>query len=344
MAEPFRVALDRGFLDETGHTAYADIGLGPLDRATDVTYEFLAEDTSELTPAQIRPYNGLILGGVAVTRRTFAEGSPGLVVIARHGVGYDRIDVDACTENDVALCTTPAASKHPVASASFAYLIALAKQLVWKDRLVRSGRWDRRGKHAGNEILGKTLGIVGVGNTGSELIRLVAPFGMRVLAYDPYLPPEAARRLGVHLVDLDEVFREADFVCIHAKLTGETRHLVGSHQIALMKPTAYFINVARGPIVDQRALTEALRERRIAGAGLDVFEEEPLPLDDPLLELDNVMLSPHTAAHTLELSIAMGNINSEQMLAAARGEVPPDIVNREVIQRAGFQAKLRIAR
>jgi phosphoglycerate dehydrogenase-like enzyme len=341
MAEIFRIALDRGFVDSSGKTLWPDLGLGPLDQSPDVTYEFLTEATAELTSAQIAPYHGLILGGPKVTARTLAGGAERLVVIARHGVGYDQIDVDALTAHDVALCTTPAASKHPVAAASFAYLMALAKQLVAKDRLVRSGRWDRRGQYCGNEILGKTLGLIGLGNTGSELVRLVAPFGMRVVVHDPYVSAEDARKLGVSLVDLDEVFRQADFVCVHAKLTSETRGLVGARQFALMKPTAYFINVARGPIVDQRALAVALRERRLAGAGLDVFEEEPLPLDDPLLDLDNVMLSPHTAAHTLELSIAMGNINSEQLLAAAHGQVPRDVVNREVLERPGFQAKLR---
>ncbi len=341
MAELFRVALDRGFLGADGKTAWPDLGLEPLDRAPTVAYEFLAEHTAELTPRQVRSYHGFILGGLPVTRQSFAEGSGDLVLIARHGVGYDLIDVDALTDNDVALCTTPSASKHPVASASFAYLLALAKRLVAKDRLVRQGRWDLRGAYCGNEIFGKTLGIVGLGNTGGELTRLVAPFAMRVLAYDPYTSPEVARRFGVTMVDLDELFREADFVCIHAKLTDETRGLVGARQLALLKPTAYLINVARGPIVDQRALTEALRERRIAGAGLDVFDEEPLPPGDPLIQLDNVMLSPHTAAHTLELSVAMGNINSEQMLAAARGEIPRDVVNRAVLERPGFQAKLR---
>lgn len=341
MGETFRIALDRGFLNEAGELAWGDIGLAALDRATNVTYEFFAEWTAELTPAQVKPYHGLILGGPRVTRATFAEGAGNLIVIARAGVGYDAIDVAACTANDVALCTTPSASKHPVASASFAYVIALAKRLADKDRLVRQGRWDVRGAYCGGEIYGKTLGIVGFGNTGSELARLVAPFAMRVLVFDPYVTAETAQRLGVEAVPLDDLLRQADFVCIHAKLTDETRGLIGARELALMKPTAYLINCARGPIVDQRALTAALRERRIAGAGLDVFETEPLPVDDLLLRLDNVMLSPHTAAHTRDLSIAMGEINGEQMLAVASGQPPRDVVNREVLDRPGFQAKLR---
>ncbi len=341
MAETFRIGLDRGFLNVQGEIAWGDIGLTALDRAPNVTYEFMDERTAELTPAQIRPYHGLILGGPRVTRRTFSEGVDRLVVIARHGVGFDTIDVDACTENDVALCTTPTASKHPVASASFTYLMVLAKRLFDKDRLVRQGGWDLRGAYCGNEIQGKTLGIVGFGNTGSELARLVAPFEMRVLAFDPYASAEVAQRLGVQLTTLDELLRQADFVCIHALLTEQTRGLIGARELALMKPTAYLINCARGAIVDQRALTKALQERRIAGAGLDVFETEPLSVDDPLIRLDNVVLSPHTAAHTRELSIAMGEVNSQQMLAVARGEPPPHVVNQAVLTRPGFQAKLR---
>ena len=340
MAEPFRIALDRGFLNERGELAWGDIGIGALERAENIQLEFLADRVAELSPAIIARYQGLILGGVRVTGGTFASAAENLIVISRAGVGYDLIDVDACTANDVALCTTPSASKHAVASASFAYVLMLAKRLPDKDRLVRAGNWADRGAYCGNEIYGKTLGIVGFGNTGRELARLVAPFEMKVLTCDPYVAEAEARQQNVTLTTLEWVLREADFVCIHAKLTAETRHLIGVRELALMKPSAYFINCARGPIVDQDALTNALREGRIAGAGLDVFEFEPLPLDDPLLQLDNVMLSPHTAAHTLELSIAMGEVNSEQMLAAARGQPPRDVVNRAVLDRPGFRAKL----
>ncbi len=341
MDRMFRVGVDRHFLNANDEIAYGDIGLGPLDRAPNIAYQFLAERTPELTPAQARSSDGLILGGLYVDRNTFVDGAEDLIVIARFGVGYDTIDVSACTENDVALCTTPRAAKHPVASASLTFMLSLAKRMPDKDRLVRTGRWFLAAQYSGQEIFGRTLGIVGLGNTGIELARLVGPFDMRILAFDPYASPENARRLGIEMVSLDDVFRQADFVCIHAKLTEETRGLIGQSQISLMKPTAYFINVARGPIVDQRALTAALKERRIAGAGLDVFETEPLSIDDPLIELDNVMLAPHTAAHTHDLGIAMGNVNSEQMIAASRGEPPPDIINREVLDRPGFQAKLR---
>ena len=336
----FLVGLDRGFLNVEGKLAWGDIGIGGLSDEPRVGSEFLAERVRELTPEHVGRYQGLILGGTAVTRRSLAEGAGGLIVACRAGVGYDRIDVAGLTEHDVALCTTPAASKHAVASASFAYVIALAKRMLDKDRLVRSGRWDMAGAYCGNELWRKTLGVVGLGNTGAELARLVGPFEMRVLGADPFLTPERARELGAELVPLDELMRRSDFVCVHALLTETTRRLIGERELGLMKPGAYLINCARGPIVDQAALIRALQERRIAGAGLDVFEEEPLPLDSRLIGLDNVMLSPHTMAHTLELSIWMGEINTRQLIAAAHGRVPESIVNREVVERAGFQAKL----
>jgi phosphoglycerate dehydrogenase-like enzyme len=212
--------------------------------------------------------------------------------------------------------------------------------MVDKDRLVRRNRWDLRGAYCGNELYRKTLGVLGFGHTGAELARQVAPLEMRVQTHDPYLNPERARELGVEPVPLERLMSESDFVCVHALLNEQTRGLIGRRELALMKPSAYFVNCARGPIVDQAALIEALQAGRIAGAGLDVFEDEPLSPDSPLIGLENVMLSPHTMAHTYELSVWMGNINSEQMLAAARGEAPGSVVNRAVLDRDGFKAKL----
>jgi phosphoglycerate dehydrogenase-like enzyme len=336
----FEIGLDRGFLNAEGKLAWGDIGLGGLDEDPRVRASYLPEHLDALTPADVAAYQGFVLGGTAVTRTSLAQGAENLLVVCRAGVGYDRIDVPALTENDVALCTTPAASKHAVASASFSYVVALAKRMVDKDRLVRTGRWDLKGAYCGNEMWRKTLGIVGFGNTGSELARLVAPFEMRVLCADPFTTAERARAGGAELVELDELLRQSDFVAIHSLLNEGTRRLIGERELSLMKPTAYFINCARGPIVDEPALIRALQEKQIAGAGLDVFEEEPLPLDSPLIQLENVMLSPHTMAHTLELSIWMGEINTRQLLAAAHGREPESVVNKEVLGRAGFRAKL----
>jgi phosphoglycerate dehydrogenase-like enzyme len=192
----------------------------------------------------------------------------------------------------------------------------------------------------GSELRGRTLGIVGLGHTGRELARLAAPFSMRLLAYSPHADSEQAASLGVRLTSLNEVLTECDFLSLHCRLTENTRGLIGREQLALLKPGAYFINVGRGELVDQRALTEGLRDRRIAGAALDVFAVEPLPRDDPLLALDNVILTPHWSASTSDVWSATGQAMAQGMLRASRGVVPENVINSEVLDRPLFREKL----
>jgi phosphoglycerate dehydrogenase-like enzyme len=337
----FRIGFSGDFLNEQGACALGDIGLELLDQAANqVEYSFLENRPPAIRPEQIADLDGLVLFALHADASTFAQGAKRLVGIGRFGVGYDSVDVAACTANDVALFTTPSASRHPMAAASLAYLLALGKQLFSKDRLVRENRWAERGTVQGVELQRKTLGIIGLGNIGREVVRLVAPFEMRVLAYDPYVAAEQARGLGVELVRLPALLEQADFVCIHAALTEETRGMINATALALMKPTAYLVNLARGPIIDQRALAEALAARRIAGAAIDVFEIEPCASDDPLLSLDNVLLAPHTAGITRDFTRGMGVVDCEGMLALARGELPEHVVNKEVLERPGFRAKL----
>jgi phosphoglycerate dehydrogenase-like enzyme len=192
----------------------------------------------------------------------------------------------------------------------------------------------------GSELIGRTLGIVGLGNSGRELARLVAPFEMTVLAYSKHVDAAQAAEAGVRLVPLDELMRTSDFVSLHSRLTPESRGMIGAEQLALMKPTAYFVNVARGELVDQSALVEMLRHRRIAGAALDVFDHEPLPADDPLVSLDNVILTPHWNASTADVWRATGRAMALGMLRVARGELPDNVVNRDVLARPRFTEKL----
>jgi len=192
----------------------------------------------------------------------------------------------------------------------------------------------------GSEIQGRTLGIVGLGHSGRELVRLAAPFEMRVLAFSPHADRSDAAALGVRLTSLDELLVESDFVSLHARLKADHHKMIGRDQLARMKPTAYFINVARGELVDQAALVAALREQRIAGAGLDVYQHEPLASDDPLLSLDNVILTPHWSASTTDVFAATSRAMANGMLRAAQGELPDNVVNREVLERSGFRAKL----
>jgi phosphoglycerate dehydrogenase-like enzyme len=350
----FHVALTGDFLDETGRPAYSDAGLDLLAAAPHVRYRFLTEQAPrpgdrdywqrfyalEVTAEQTAGVNGLVVLRPWVKRGVFAGGADELVVIGRSGAGYDKIDVDACTEHDVALFNAPLALNHSTATSALLFLLALAKRLPQQERITRAGRWDLQAQVMAGELQGRTLGIVGLGHSGRELVRLVEPFALTVLAYSPHADPAEAADLGVRLVSLEELLCAADFVSLHCRLTEQTRGLLGAAQLALMKPTAYLVNVARGELVDQRALTEALAQRRLAGAALDVYEVESLPLDDPLLALDNVILTPHWSASSADVFAATGRAMAEGMLRAARGLAPADVVNTAVLERPGFRAKL----
>lgn len=306
----FRIALTGDFLNESGEPAYGDCGLPLLDRSPAIRYHFLhdqapragdAEYWTNLYSMKVRAehltgVNGLIVLRPYVTRETFAHGADELVVIGRSGAGYDKIDLAACTEHDVLVFNAPVGLHHATASSALLFMLALAKRLPEHERVARSGDWRVQPDILGGELQGRTLGIVGLGNSGRELVRLVAPFAMRVLAHSSHVDQAEAAALGVELVSLEQLFREADFVSLHARLTDENRRMIGAGQLALMKPTAYFINVARGELVDEGALVDALAERRIAGAALDVFETEPLPPQHPLWKMENVIITPHIAA------------------------------------------------
>jgi len=306
-----------------------------LERDLLVRWEYLPAGSNELAPEHVAGYDALVVWGSTITAATF-EGVDRLSLVARLGVGYDRIDVDACTASGVLLTLAPDGVRRPVAAGAMAFLLALAHRVPEKDRHVRAGRWERLA-HPGLGLRGRTLGIVGLGNVGREVCRLAAPFGLRLIASDPYVD----RAEGADLVDLETLLREADFVCLTCPLTGETRGLLGAERLALMKPAAFLINVARGPVVDQRALTEALRERRIAGAALDVFEREPIDPDDPLLSLENVILAPHAIALTDEALRETGRSACRAVLAVSRGEIPPHVVNPEALAHPRLAERLR---
>ena len=350
----FRISLTGDFLNETGSCAYGDIGLSLLDASPYVRYSFIgglaprSNDADywlrlyslEVEHDHIREVNGLIVLRPWVKLSAFARGAGDLVVIGRSGAGYDKIDLAACTENDVAVFNAPHALNHSTASSALMFMLALAKRLPEQDRITRAGRWDLQAVTLGSEIEGRTLGIIGLGHSGRELVRLVAPFRMRVLAYSPHADPHQATTLGVRLTSLDDLLRESDFVSLHCRLTEKTGKLLRREHFDLMKRTAFLVNVARGELIDQNALVAVLRERRIAGAALDVFEHEPIPAADPLTQLDNVILSPHLSCSTTDIWKATGRAMAEGMLQAARGQVPANVVNQEVLQRSGFRTKL----
>jgi D-3-phosphoglycerate dehydrogenase len=229
-----------------------------------------------------------------------------------------------------------------VAAAILTFILTLSGKLMVKDRLTRQGPagWAQKTDHMGVGLIGKTLGSVGIGNIGAEMFRLVKPLDMNFIAHDPYADAKVAQELGVRLVDLDTVFREADFVTINCPLSDSTRHLVNAARLKLMKPTAYLINTARGPIVDQKALTAALQQGQIAGAGLDVLDKEPPDADDPILKLDNVVFAPHALCWTDECFAGIGASDVKAVRAVMQGRDPTGIVNRQVLQNAAWRKRL----
>ena len=340
MPDPFRVGVTRDFLGPDGRVTFGDIGLSLLDGHPGLSWEFLPEETSELRPDQVRDHDALLVLSPRVTAATL-EGADRLALVSRFGVGYDTVDVAACSRNGVLLTITPEGVRRPVATAAMAFLLALSHKLLIKDRLTRTGRWGEKLHHMGMGLTGRTLGVIGLGNIGRELCDLARPFGMRLVAFDPHVDPAAAASAGVELLSLEELLRNSDFLCVCCALTPETRHLIDAGRIRLLKPTAYVINVARGPIIDQSALTQALRSGAIQGAGLDVFETEPIDPLDPLLALDNVILAPHALCWTDECFRGNGVSACRSILDVAAGRVPGPVVNRDVVDHPLLLEKLR---
>jgi phosphoglycerate dehydrogenase-like enzyme len=324
----FRVALSH----DVQHKGNAVFDLSPLRENPDIEIGFVEPEGGILPASVLADHDALILLFPRFVRESIPANRR-LGLIAKVGVGYDNVDVPACTEAGIALVTTPDGVRRPVAVATITFLLALSGRLFVKDKLVRQGSngFDQRLDHNGIGLVGRVLGSVGIGNIGAEMFRLAKPFDMRFIAHDPYVNPALAGELKITLVDLDTVFRESDFLTLNCPLTPETRHLANARRLALMKPTAFLINCARGPIVEQRALTKVLQERRIAGAGLDVFDPEPPHPEDPILKLDNTILTPHALCWTDQMFEHIGATDVKAVLDLSRGRVPGGIVNATVL-------------
>jgi phosphoglycerate dehydrogenase-like enzyme len=340
MTSPFRVALSGDFKKADGTPVFPDFDLTPLQSAAGVNMQFL-ESANPLRADQLENFDALIL----LAHRFAPESVPKsgrLSVIARFGVGYDTVDVAACTNADIALCITPDGVRRPVAVSILTFMLALTGKLVVKDKLARQGApgFAARGEHMGVGLVGKTLGSLGVGNIGAEMFRLAKPFDMQFIAHDPFADPTIAAELGIELIGLDDLFARADILTVNCPLTEKTRHVVNATRLGLMKKTAYFINTARGPIVDQKALTSVLANRSIAGAGLDVFEVEPTDANDPLLKLDNIIVTPHALCWTDQCFAGNGAADVRAVLDIQQGRIPRGVVNKEVLETPHFKAKL----
>ncbi len=290
-------------------------------------------DLVEADPKQlleiIPNYDALIVRSrTKVSADVIAKGAK-LKVIGRAGIGVDNIDVRAATGRRVPVVNAPTGSTISVAELAIGHMLSLARQIPEADRSMKEGKWEKK-RFEGRELQGKILGLVGSGRIGAEVAKRAHAFGMEVIAFDPYLPPTAAKERGIQLVDsLPALLMQADYVSVHAALTAETQGMIGAKELALMKRTAYLVNCARGEIVQEAALAEALTLGTIAGAALDVFEKEP-PTGSPILSAPNTVLTPHLGASTHEAQARAGGIIAEQVLKVLRGEKPDFAVNPEV--------------
>ncbi len=336
----FRVGLSADFRREDGQLAFPDIGLNLLQSTPGLAYDFIPDYRSEYTPTQLEDLDVLISLKPRITAASL-EGNTRLCAVGRCGVGYDNVDLTACTERGIAVYITPEGVVRPVAESILLMILALSHRLLEKDRMVRRGQWAESTHRLGREPRDRVVGTIGLGNIAADVVRLLRVLNVRkFLAFDPYAPKQRAAELGVESVSLENLLENSDYVVVNCPLTPETSGLIGAMQFARMKPDAVLINTARGPIVDEKALIEALKGGAIAGAALDVFEREPLPANSPLTVMENVILTSHSIAWTEELFRDMGRIDCEGALAIYRGEIPPQVVNREVLSNHLFLEKL----
>jgi phosphoglycerate dehydrogenase-like enzyme len=330
----FRVGVTADLRAADGRFVFEPIGLEALETAG-VEWAFV-DGTGELRPDQLDGVDGLYHFAAPVTAASL-EGVDRLAIVARHGVGLDFVDVDACSERAIAVTITPDGVTRPMASAAVTLVLALAHRLADRDRALRAGAWrEGRFEPMGFGLTGRTLGLLGYGRIGREVARLLAPWRMHMLAHTQHHRAESE----VEWVELDELLGRSDVVVVAVPLTDATRGLLDARRLALMKSTAVLVNVSRGAIVDQAALTEALREGRLGGAGLDVFDPEPLPADDPLLALPNVIGAPHSLGYTDQLVRGCVEEACEALLAVASGRVPTNVANPVVLDDPRFGEKL----
>jgi len=340
MSGKFRIGITRDILDSRGAPAFGNAALDILRNAPDIEWEYLPEIVPFVTADHAAHYDAIYVNNARVPDAAVARADCRLRVVARHGVGYDSVDVAAMTRAGVLVTHTPSSMPRPVATIALTFVLALAGRLFFKDKITRTGRWSERMDNMGMGLTGRTLGVIGAGRIGKELLRMARTFDLALLAADPYVNAIELGYIGARKIDLDTLMAESDVVVVCCLLNDETRHLVGAPQFARMKPTGYFINVARGPIVDEAALIDALRARQIAGAALDVFEREPVAPDNPLLAMDNVIVTPHSLCWTDECFHNMASTGLASIVEALAGRRPEFVVNREVFEHPRVRAWL----
>jgi len=307
------------------------------DKISDEAIKMLKEKHevvfSELDPKgllnEIEKYDALVIRSrTKVTKEVIKKGK-NLKVIGRAGVGVDNIDVPEATKRKIPVVNAPGGATVSVAELTFAHMLSLARNLSKSDKTMKNGLWEKK-KLKGTELCDKTLGLVGSGRIGAEVGKRAKAFGMKVIVYDPYLSKETAEKHGFEIADLDSLLKNSDFISIHTPLTDETKKMIDEKEFKKMKNTAFIVNCARGGIIDENALYNSLKEGKIRGAALDVYENEP-PKNSPLLTLDNIVFTPHIGASTKEAQIRAGTITVEQVLKVLKNEKPDFCVNREIV-------------
>lgn len=293
----------------------------------------VAEDSSEEALLQILDGAvGLVLRGDGIGSARVIESAADLKVIGRSGVGYDRVDIQSANARKIPVIITPGANSQAVAEAALTYMLALSKKMIHWDVQLKQGNWRSRFEQSPGDLEGATLGIIGFGRIGYRLAQLIDPFGMTVLAYDPYAQAGTAGELNVELVELDELLQRSDFVSIHALLNENTRGLINRTRLGLMKPGAYFINLARGALIESLdILYEALTDGPLAGAALDVFEPEPPDVSHPIFKLDNCLTSPHAICMSKRAMFNSFKMMAEDMSAVLQGRQPQFVANPEAL-------------
>ena len=328
----FQVGITRDLMDAKGEPCFGKRAFDVLNASSAITWEWVPEALAEITPDVAARYDGLYVGLPRLSRASVARADCRLKVHARHGVGFDNVDLAAASARGIAVTNTPVAVRRPVAVATLTLIFALAGRLFRKHELVQQNRWNDRVDYMGQGLTTRTLGLVGAGGVGQEILRLARPFFARMIAADPHADRARVQDLGAEIVEFDAVMKESDFVVVCCLLNDATRHLIDARALALMQPTAYFLNVGRGPIVDERALTETLKAGRIMGAGLDVTYNEPIESDNPLLGMDNVIITPHALCWTDECFHEVAATGLQSIVDVSLGRRPAHVVNPQIYE------------
>lgn len=333
-----RVGVTRDFMTPEGNIDFVKEIWDVLRENPRIDLEIMEDSApTNINGEHTCRFDAIIMKRSPLRSEALAPDNLRLKLISRNGVGYDHLDVDACTQAGVMISITPDAVRRPVASANVALMLAFAHRIFERDRRTRNAAWDQRWNDKGIGLQNRVLGVIGLGNIGQEIFRLMKPWGMIHLGVAPNHTEDEFSDLGVSLVDLDTILKEADFLCICCPLSEKTYHMIGERELGLMKQEAYLINTARGEIIDEAKLFQALEKGCIAGAGLDVFEQEPPNPRNPLLSLESVILGSHNLANSEEMNQLANRSAAQALIDLADGLVPKNLVNPEVVEHPRLQ-------